>query len=293
MAPTSAQPSLATHHRTATVNGCKMFYREAGDPASPTIVLLHGFPSSSLMFRELIPALADRFHLVAPDFLGFGHSEAPSRDEFDYTFENLTASVRSLLEQLKITSCVFYVHDIGGPIAFRLFQERPEMVKGFIIQNANIYEEGVAEDAKQALGPLWSHRNEETEKPARMFMAPAYIEHLWKVGAQDESRIQPDNWLIDQAQMARPGTEAYMLDIVEDLKTNAPQYPAWQALFREHRPNTLVLWGDKDPLFIPPGAEGYLRDVPDAKLVWLDAGHFVLDENLETVATEIRAAFAG
>ena len=292
MTSTLAQHDAATRHRTATVNGRTVFYREAGDPASPTIVLLHGFPSSSLMFRELIPALADRFHLVAPDFIGFGHSEAPPRDEFDYTFANLTASVRGLLEQLRITSCVFYVHDIGGPVAFRLFEERPEMVSGFIIQNANTYEEGVAEDAKRALAPFWGHRDEETEKPARQFMAPAYIEHLWKVGARDESRIPPDNWLVDQALMARPGTQAYMLDIVEDLKTNAPLYPTWQPVFRAHQPKTLILWGDKDPLFIPPGAEGYLRDLPDAKLVWLDAGHFVLDENLQTVASEIRGAFA-
>ena len=292
MASTSAQHDVSTRHRTAAVQGRRVFYREAGDPASPTIVLLHGFPSSSSMFRALIPALADRFHLVAPDFIGFGHSEAPSRDGYSYTFANLTALVRDLLQQLRVTSYIFYVHDIGGPVAFRLFKEAPDRVKGFIIQNANTYEEGVAEDAKKALGPLWGDRNEETEKPARQFMAPDYIEYLWKVGARDESRVQPDNWLIDQALMARPGTEAYMLDIVEDLKTNAPLYPTWQAAFREHRPKTLIVWGDKDPLFIPPGAEGYLRDVPDARLVWLDAGHFVLDENLQTVAGEIRDHFA-
>ncbi len=292
MTATRVQDDVATHHRTATVKGRTIFYREAGDPASPTIVLLHGFPSSSAMFRELIPALADRFHLVAPDFIGFGHSEAPSRDDFDYTFASLTELTRGLLEQLGITTCVFYIHDIGGPVAFRLFAERPELVKGFIIQNANTYEEGVAENAKRALGPLWGQRNAQTEAPARQFMAPDYIEYLWKVGARDASRVEPDNWLIDQALMARPGTEAYMLDIVEDLKTNAPLYPTWQAALRTHQPKTLVLWGNKDPLFIPPGAEGYLRDLPDAKLVWLDAGHFVLDENLHTVAGEIRSAFA-
>ena len=293
MSSTTAQHDLRTHHRTATVSGRKVFYREAGDPASPTIVLLHGFPSSSSMFRELIPALADQFHLVAPDFIGFGHSEAPLSGEFNYTFDNLTAHVRGLLDQLGITSCVFYVHDIGGPVAFRIFKDAPEQVKGFIIQNANTYEEGVAEDAKRALGPLWGHRSEETERPAKQFMSSGYIEYLWKVGARDETRIEPDNWFLDQALMARPGTQAYMLDIVEDLKTNAPLYPIWQATFREHQPKVLILWGNKDPLFIPPGAEGYLRDVPGAKLVWLDAGHFVLDENLRTVATEIRAAFAG
>ena len=294
MASTTAQRDPGpTRHRTVTVNGRTVFFREAGDPASPTIVLLHGFPSSSSMFRNLIPALAGQFHLVAPDLIGFGHSEAPSRDAFRYTFDNLTAHVRGLLDQLQVTSYVLYLHDIGGPIGFRLFEETPDQVKGFIIQNANTYEEGVAEDAKRALGPLWGHRDAETEMPARQFMTPAYVRHLWTVGARDEARVDPDNWLIDQMLLARPGTEASMLDIVEDLKTNAPLYPTWQTALRARQPKTLILWGDKDPLFIPPGAEGYLRDLPDARLVWLDAGHFVLDENLHTVASEIRATFMG
>ena len=287
----SMSAAAPTYNRTATIKGRQIFYREAGDPSSPTIVLLHGFPSSSSMFRKLIPELADRFHLIAPDFIGFGHSEAPSKDEFDYTFDSFTDLTRGLLEKLEITSCIFYVHDIGGPVAFRLFDEKPNLVTGFIIQNANTYEEGVAEDAKQALGPLWQHRNPQTEQPAKMFMSPKYIQHLWTVGARDVSRIDPDNWLVDQALMGRPGTQEYMLDVVEDLKTNAPLYPTWQAAFRNHKPKTLILWGDKDPLFIPPGAEGYLRDVPDAKLVWLDAGHFVLDEHVDTVAREIKQAF--
>ncbi len=242
---------VATHHRTATVNGRKLFYREAGDLASPTIVLLHGFPSSSAMFRELIPALADRFHLIAPDFIGFGHSEAPSRTEFAYTFENLTAHARGLLEQLGVTSCVFYIHDIGGPVAFRLFEERPELVRGFIVQNANTYEEGVAEDAKRALGPLWGQRTVETEAPARQFMSPDYIEYLWKVGARDVSRVEPDNWLIDQALMARPGTQASMLDLVEDLKTNAPLYPRWQAALRDPPAQDARALGQQGPALHP------------------------------------------
>ena len=292
MSAATEQRDLRTHHRTASVNGRKVFYREAGDPAFPTIVLLHGFPSSSSMFRCLIPALSDRFHLIAPDYIGFGHSEAPSRDAFQYNFDTLTAHVRGLLDHLQVTSYVLYVHDIGGPIGFRLFAETPDQVEGLIIQNANTYEEGVAEDARRALGPLWGHRDAETEKPAKQFMAPAYVQHLWTIGARDKDNVDPDNWLIDQTLLARPGTEAYMLDIVEDLKTNAPLYPTWQAALRARQPKTLILWGDKDPLFIPPGAEGYLRDLPHAKLVWLEAGHFVLDENLQTVTAEILAAFA-
>lgn len=293
MAPTTTQQDLLlTHHRRSTVNGRTVFYREAGDPAAPTIVLLHGLPSSSSMFRELIPALADRFHLIAPDLIGFGHSEAPSREAFRYTFDNLTAAVRGLLDQLRITSYVLYLHDIGGPVGFRLFGETPEQVKGLIIQNANAYAEGINEGAKHALSPLWENRSVKTEEPAREFLTAAYTQHIWTVGAQNKEAINPDNWLIDQALLDRPGTRDYMVDLLEDMKTNAPLYPTWQAAFRAHRPTTLIFWGKKDPLFTPAGAEAYLRDLPEAKLVWLDAGHFVLDENVQTVATEVRGSFA-
>lgn len=282
-----------TYHRTAIVNGLKVFYREAGNPASPTIVLLHGLPTSSQMFRELIPALSDRFHLIAPDYIGFGHSEAPSRKEFAYTFDNLAAHVRGLLDQLGIESYILYMQDYGGPVGFRLFAEKPEQVKGFIIQNANAYIEGVGDLPKQALGPLWQNRNAETEKPAQEFLSPASTRFHWTVGARSAENINPDNWVLDQAFLDRPGTQAYQIDLLENYKTNVASYESWQAAFRAHRPKTLILWGKKDLFFIPAGAEAYLRDLPDAKLVWLDAGHFVLDENLHTVAGEIKAAFVG
>ncbi len=283
----------STRYRTATVNGRTIFYREAGDPASPTIVLLHGLPSSSHMFRELLPALADRFHLIAPDYIGFGHSDAPSRDEFAYTFDNLTAHVRGLLDQLRVTSCVLYLHDIGGPIGFRLFQDRPDQVSGLVVQNATIYAEGVYDSARQKLSPLWANRTPETEAAAKASLTAAYARHLWTVGAADEGNINPDNWLIDQALLDRPGTRAYMVDLVENLKTNAPQYPAWQAALRARQPRTLVVSCEKDPLYTPAGADGFLRDLPTATLVRLDAGHFVLDEHVQTVAAAIRSTFAG
>jgi pimeloyl-ACP methyl ester carboxylesterase len=292
MAANNGNDRLLTYHRTTVVNGLKVFYREADNPAFPTIVLLHGLPTSSQMFRELIPALADRFHLIAPDYIGFGHSEAPSRKEFAYTFDNLAAYVRGLLDQLGIESYILYMQDYGGPVGFRLFAEKPEQVKGFIIQNANAYIEGVGDLPKQALAPLWQNRNAETEKPAQEFLSPASTRFHWTVGARNEENINPDNWILDQAFLDRPGTQTYQIDLLENYKTNVASYESWQATFCEHQPKTLIIWGKNDPFFIPAGAEAYLRDLPNAKLVWLDAGHFVLDENLHTVAGEIKAAFA-
>ncbi len=279
-----------THHRTAMVNGRKIFYREAGDPAAETILLLHGLPTSSQMFRDLIPLLADRFHLIAPDYVGFGHSDAPSNKEFTYTFDNLAAHVSGLVDVLGLKSYILYMQDYGGPVGFRLFTQRPERVKGFIIQNANAYMEGVGDAPKKALLPLWENRNAETEKAAREFVSLEGTKFHWLVGARDPEAINPDNWILDQALLDRPGTQDYQVDLLENYKTNIALYPVWQAAFREHQPKTLIVWGKNDPFFIPPGARAYLNDIPDAKLVWLDSGHFVLDENGSRVAAEIKAS---
>jgi pimeloyl-ACP methyl ester carboxylesterase len=274
------------------VNGRKIFYREAGDPAAPTILLLHGLPTSSQMFRDLMPALADRFHLIAPDYVGFGHSDAPSREAFDYTFDNLAAHVAGLVDVLGLTSYVLYMQDYGGPVGFRLFTQRPDRVKGFIIQNTNAYMEGVGDAPKHALLPLWEKRTPETEKAARDFVSLEGTRFHWLVGASNPEAINPDNWVLDQALLDRPGTQDYQVDLLENYKTNIGLYPEWQAAFRAHRPKTLIVWGKHDPFFIPPGARAYLNDLPDARLVWLDSGHFVLDENAAQVAAEIKATFA-
>ena len=200
--------------------------------------------------------------------------------------------MRGLLQQLKITSYILYMQDYGGPIGFRLFAERPEQVRGFIIQNANAYIEGVGDLPKQALGPLWEQRNAKTEEPAKEFLSLSSTKFHWTVGARSEENINPDNWLLDQALLDRPGTQVYQIDLLENYKTNVASYEGWQAAFRAHKPKTLIVWGKKDPFFVPAGAEAFLRDLPDARLVWLDAGHFVLDENLQTVAAEIRNTFA-
>lgn len=281
-----------TTYKTATVGGRKIFYREAGDAALPTIVLLHGFPTSSFMFRNLIPLLADRFHVIAPDYVGFGQSDAPSATEFDYTFDNLTAHVAGLIDALGLTSYILYMQDFGGPVGFRLFAQRPEAVRGFVIQNTNAYMAGVGEPAAQVFLPLWENRNAETEAAARGFLAAGTTQFQYLVGARDEAAISPDNWTHDQALLDRPGTDAYMLDLLDDYKTNVAAYDSWHAAFRAHKPKTLITWGRGDPFFTPAGAEAFLADLPDAKLVWLDSGHFVLDENAETVAAEIIGTFA-
>ncbi|OED00901.1 alpha/beta fold hydrolase [Rhizobium sp. YK2] len=281
-----------TFHRTADVNGYKVFYREAGDPSLPTILLLHGLPTSSQMFRDLIPALADRFHLVAPDYIGFGHSDAPSAKEFDYTFDNLAAHVSGLVDVLGLTSYILYMQDYGGPVGFRLFTQHPERVAGFIIQNTNAYMEGVGDAPKMVFLPMWDNRTPQTEKPARDFLSLEGTRLQWTVGAKDPTAINPDNWVLDQALLDRPGVQDAQVDLLENYKFNVALYPTWQEAFRQHKPKTLIIWGKHDPFFIPPGARAYLNDLPDAKLVWLDAGHFVLDENGPQVAAEIKVVFA-
>jgi len=279
-------------YQTASIGGQNVFYREAGSPASPALLLLHGFPASSHMFRDLIPLLADRFHVIAPDYIGFGQSDAPDHSAFTYSFDNLTRSVTGLIDHLGLKSYILYMQDFGGPVGFRIFTDRPAQVAGFVIQNTNAYIEGVGELPKSIFLPLWERRDAESEAGARQFLAAETTKFQYLVGARDTASISPDNWTIDQALLDRPGVDMAQLDLLENYKTNVAAYDTWHAAFREHQPKTLIVWGKHDPFFIPAGAEAYLRDLPDAKLVWLDAGHFVLDENAGQVAAEIKEVFA-
>lgn len=286
---------MTTHpatYRFATINGRKVFYREAGDPKSPAIILLHGFPTSSFMFRDLIPQLADQFHVIAPDYIGFGQSDAPKASEFDYTFDNLTSHVAGLIDQLGLKSYILYMHDYGGPVGFRIFAQRTSAVKGFVIQNANAYLAGVGDMPKQVFLPLWEKRDEKTESAARGFLAAQTTQFQYVAGAKNPEAISPDNWTLDQALLDRPGTDAYQLNLLENYKTNVAAYASWHEAFRKHQPKTLIVWGKRDPFFTEAGAKAYLGDLPKAKLVWLDAGHFVLDENAAAVADAIKAEFA-
>jgi pimeloyl-ACP methyl ester carboxylesterase len=284
-------PDTSVRYRTAKIDGRSVFYREAGNEAAPSLLLLHGFPTSSHMFRALIPLLAERFHVIAPDFIGFGQSDAPAVTDFIYSFDNLAASVTGLIDHLGLKSYVLYMQDYGGPVGFRIFTRRPHQVAGFIIQNANAYLEGVGELARGVFLPLWEKRDATTEAAARGFLAAETTKFQYLVGARDAAAISPDNWTIDQALLDRPGVDLAQLDLLENYKTNVAAYDSWHAAFRAHQPKTLIVWGRNDPFFIPPGAEAYLRDLPDARLVWLDAGHFVLDENAVQVAAEIIATF--
>lgn len=282
-----------TLHKFATVHGRQVFYREAGDRAHPTIVLLHGFPASSFMFRDLIPLLADRFHVIAPDYIGFGHSDAPAADAFDYNFDNLTAHISGLLEQLGLGAYILYMQDYGGPVGMRLFVQNPGAVSGLVIQNANAYKAGVGEAPAQIFLPLWERRDAASEAGARAFLSADTTRFQYEVGARNVEAISPDNWTRDQALLDRPGHDAAHLDLLENYKTNLAAYDSWHEAFRMHAPKTLIVWGKHDPFFIAAGAEAFLDDLPQARLVWLDAGHFVLDENAATVAAEIKASFAG
>jgi len=284
--------AASIRYRTANIGGQNVFYREAGSPVSPALLLLHGFPASSHMFRDLIPLLADRFHVIAPDYIGFGQSDAPDHSAFTYSFDNLTRSVTGLIDHLGLKSYILYMQDFGGPVGFRIFTDRPAQVAGFVIQNTNAYIEGVGELPKSIFLPLWERRDAESEAGARQFLAAETTKFQYLVGARDTTSISPDNWTIDQALLERPGVDLAQLDLLENYKTNVAAYDTWHAAFREHQPKTLIVWGKHDPFFIPAGAEAYLRDLPDAKLVWLDAGHFVLDENAGQVAAEIKEVFA-
>ena len=293
MTATAAEPGAApqVHARTAVIAGQTVFYREAGNPKAPAIVLLHGFPSSSHMYRDLIPRLADRFHVVAPDYVGFGYSAAPSPSEYSYTFDNLAKTVAGLLDRIGVRDAIFYMQDYGGPIGLRLAAAHPEQVKGLVIQNANAYLEGIGKPVADVFLPLWKERNAVTEAAARGFLKLETTQFQYTHGARNAAALNPDAWTHDQALLDRPGNDAIQLALFVDYQNNIGLYDAWHDYFREHQPRTLIVWGKGDPLFVPAGAEAYKRDLPKARLVWLDGGHFALEENSAEVARLIKQSF--
>jgi pimeloyl-ACP methyl ester carboxylesterase len=278
-------------HRTVQVDGLSVFVREAGDARAPAIVLLHGYPSSSHMFRELIPLLADRFRVIAPDMIGYGHSDAPSVDAFSYTFDNLATVTAKVLERLEVTSYVLYVHDFGGPVGMRLALANPERVRGLVVQNANAYMEGVSKAVADLFMPLWKEQNATTIAAAKGFITAEATKMQYTAGARDASALNPDAWTHDQALLDRPGVAEAQLALFVDYQSNVAAYDAWHAWFRKHQPRTLVLWGKNDPFFLVAGAEAYRRDLEEAEVVLLDGGHFALEEHAETIAGHIARVF--
>ena len=284
---TTIHRALVTHHRTATVDGVEIFYREAGPTDGPAVVLLHGFPTSSHMFRNLIPLLADKYHVIAPDYPGFGHSAAPEHTAFDYSFGHYADLMDGLLEQLKVPRYAMYVMDYGAPVGYRLALKHPERVSAIIVQNGNAYEEGL----KAFWDPIkayWADGSSARREALNVLVAPATTKFQYVDGVSDISRIDPDNWSHDQALLDRPGNRDIQLDLFKDYGSNVRLYPKFQAFFREYKPPMLIVWGKNDTIFPADGAPPYLRDLPEAELHLLDTGHFALEDKLDEMAPLIR-----
>jgi pimeloyl-ACP methyl ester carboxylesterase len=288
-APKAAGPA---RHRTATVDGIEIFYREAGHPDAPTIVLLHGFPSSSHMFRDLIPLLADRFHVIAPDYPGFGHSATPSPSTYAYTFDAVAHTMGRFLEVVGEARYILYMQDYGGPVGFRIATAHPDRVEGLVVQNANAFTEGLGGQTTAPLADLWENgRSPEAEEPARALFSPEGIRFQYVTGARDPGAMNPDAWVMDRALIDQPGRDDVQIRLLADYKTNLALYPAWQEYLRERQPKTLVVWGRNDPIFIEAGATAYRNAVPEADVVLLDTGHFALEEDAPAVASHIVRTF--
>jgi pimeloyl-ACP methyl ester carboxylesterase len=276
--------SPTVHYRTLQVEGVDLFYREAGPPKAPTILLLHGFPASSFMFRNLIPKLAGRYHVVAPDYPGYGLSGSPDHEAFHYTFDHYAAVVEELAHKLGLTEVTLYVHDIGAPIGYRIAAAHPELIKGIVVQNGNAYEEGLSPVFWAPVKAYWDNPDQAHRSKLEGALTPkAYIAQ-YLTGVRDTSIISPDTWTSDIANLNRPGNKEVQLDHFLDYRTNPPLYPQWQAYFRRFQPPMLIVWGKNDVAFTVQGAEAYKRDLKSVDLHLLDTGHFALEDHGDEIA---------
>jgi len=276
-----------TKYRFVDVDGLKIFYREAGASASPALLLLHGFPTSSHMFRDLIPALADAYYVVAPDLPGFGFSDAPERMQFKYTFDHLTDVIDRFTTVLGLNRHAIYVFDYGAPVGFRLATRHPERVAAIISQNGNAYEEGLS----QGWNPIqryWTQPTPENRAALRDFLTPEATKSQYLYGVQDESLVAPESYALDSALLSRPGNDEIQLDLFLDYASNVALYPTFQQYLRSHRPPLLAVWGKHDPFFLPAGAEAFKRDNPNAETRFFETGHFALETHHAAIAITIR-----
>ncbi len=276
------------HYRTVDVDGHQLFYREAGDPGRPTLLLLHGFPTSSHMFRDLIPLLADRLHIVAPDLPGFGFTTAGAA--FKYSFDNLAKVVEGFTDAIGLARYAIYVFDYGAPVGFRLALARPERVTAIISQNGNAYEEGLSE-GWNPIQQYWREPSAANREALRAFLTFEATKQQYLYGVADESLIAPESYALDAGLLARPGNDEIQLDLFLDYASNVALYPKFQAYFRERRPPFLAVWGRNDPFFLPAGAEGFRRDNPGAEVRFFETGHFALETHAREIAAAIRAFF--
>lgn len=282
-----ANTDYSVQYKTIKVDNLDIFYREAGNPTKPTLLLLHGFPSSSRMYENLINDLASNYHLIAPDYPGFGQSSAPKPTEYVYTFDNLATTINHFIDQLGLKKFTLYVQDYGGPIGFRIVSERPELIQALIVQNANAYNEGLG----NALKPLVAYiqnPNEETVKPVNGFLTIDGTKWQYTDGAENVNKINPDSYTTDQYYLDRPGNKDIQLTLIRNYGSNLPLYETWQAYFRKHQPKTLVISGKNDKLFTAPGALAFKKDNQNAQISLLNGGHFVLEEKHKEAAQLIK-----
>jgi len=273
-------------YRRTEVDGFKIFYREAGRAGAPKLLLLHGFPSAGHMFRDLIPQLADRFRIVAPDLPGFGQSDMPAREKFDYTFDNMARVIERFTEIVGFDRFALYVFDYGAPTGFRMAVRHPERITAIISQNGNAYEEGLSE-GWTPIRAYWEDASQANRKALRVFLTPETTSWQYTQGVTDQTTVSPDGQNLDNFYLARPGADEVQLDLFGDYKSNVALYPSFQQYFRTHKPPLLAVWGKNDPFFLPPGAEAFRRDVPEAEVRFFDTGHFALETHYTEIARVI------
>ena len=290
-APRNADNSAAAltqvRYRRRVVDGVGIFYREAGDLSNPTVVLLHGFPSSSHMFRDLIPKLAGRYHVIAPDYPGFGYSDQPMTTHFEYTFDSIADLMDKFLHAVGVARYSIYIQDYGAPVGMRLFFDHPERIHAIITQNGNAYTEGLGGFWADTMEPYWKDRNPITEKKVRGLLTLESTKYQYSVGVKDPEALSPDSYTFDQMTLDRPGNAEIQLALVYDYQNNVTRYSKWHETLRKIKPPVLAVWGKNDPFFIPAGAEAFKRDVPDAEIHLFDTGHFALEEHAEPIAEHI------
>ncbi|KQW94147.1 hydrolase [Massilia sp. Root418] len=287
-AAANAANTASVSYRTVKVDGVNIFYREAGPKNAPTLLLLHGFPTSSQMFRNLIPLLADRYHVIAPDYPGYGQSDMPPMDKFTYSFDNLASVVDKFTEAVGVTRYALYVQDYGAPVGFRLAAAHPERVSAIVVQNGNAYNEGIDNEFWAPIKTYWADKSEANGAKLRPLFELGATKWQYHEGARDVQRVSPDAWTVDQAYMDRPGNKDIQLELFYSYGTNPGHYPEWQAYFRKYQPPMLIVWGKNDKIFPPAGAHPYLRDLPKAELHLLDTGHFALEEDSAAIGALMR-----
>ena len=281
---------MTIRYRHANVDGLKIFYREAGRVGAPTLLLLHGFPSASHMFRDLVPQLADLFHIVAPDLPGFGQSDMPGRDKFRYTFDNIARVVDRFTEVIELKRFAVYIFDYGAPTGLRLALKHPERIAAIISQNGNAYEEGLS-DGWQPIRRYWAEASAANRNALRTFLSPETTVWQYTHGVPDRASVSPDGYSLDNFYLARPGADEIQLDLLGDYNSNIALYPEIHSYFRTYKPPFLAVWGKNDPFFLPPGGEAFKRDIPNADVRFFDTGHFALETHCDEIAAAIREFF--